>query len=197
MPTTLKPLSLTVLKSDYMWLEIPCFVSTPKSDLKLYLVKISNISTCKQLSYQKHFRKCFHCVVWIISEVFHGINTDTSGEVKYHRITISFELEGTLKGHLVQLPCNEQGHLQLEQVAQSPVQPDLECLQGWASLDNLFQCLITLIVKIFVLISNLYIHHRNWVYWEGSESIWEQVSVLNTIYLTSYRMKCVLTPNVI
>jgi len=39
-------------------------------------------------------------------------------------------LEGTLKGHLVQLPCNEQGHLQLHQVAQSPIQPDLECLQG-------------------------------------------------------------------
>jgi len=26
-------------------------------------------------------------------------------------------------------PCNEQGHAQLDQVAQSPVQPDLECLQ--------------------------------------------------------------------
>ena len=38
-----------------------------------------------------------------------------------------FELEGTLKGHLVQLPCNEQEHLQLDQGAQSPVQPDLEC----------------------------------------------------------------------
>jgi len=40
-------------------------------------------------------------------------------------------LEGTLKGHLVQLPYNKQGHLQLHQVAESPVQPDLECLQGW------------------------------------------------------------------
>ena len=27
-----------------------------------------------------------------------------------------FELEGTLKGHLAQLPCNGQGHLQLDQV---------------------------------------------------------------------------------
>ena len=26
------------------------------------------------------------------------------------------QLEGTLKGHLVQLPCNEQGHPQLHQV---------------------------------------------------------------------------------
>ena len=43
----------------------------------------------------------------------------------------SFEMEGTLKGHLVQFPCNEQGHLQLSQVAQNLFQPDLECLQGW------------------------------------------------------------------
>ena len=39
-----------------------------------------------------------------------------------HRITESFELERTIKGNLVQLPCNEWGHLQLGQVAQSPVQ---------------------------------------------------------------------------
>ena len=41
-----------------------------------------------------------------------------------------FGLEGTFKG-LVQPPCNEQGHLQLGQVAQGLVQPDLECFQGW------------------------------------------------------------------
>jgi len=27
----------------------------------------------------------------------------------WHRVIGSFELEGTLEGHLVQLPCNEQG----------------------------------------------------------------------------------------
>jgi len=42
-----------------------------------------------------------------------------------------FELEGTSKGYLVQPPCNNQGHLPLDQVAQSPVQPDLECFQAW------------------------------------------------------------------
>ena len=76
----------------------------------------------------------------------------------YCRITELFELEGTLKGHLVQLPCSEQGHLQLHQAAQSPVQPDLQCLKGWASttsLGNLFQCLTTLSVKNLFLISNL------------------------------------------
>ena len=35
------------------------------------------------------------------------------------------------KGHLVQLPCNGQVHLQLQQVVQCSVQPDFECLQGW------------------------------------------------------------------
>ena len=33
--------------------------------------------------------------------------------------TESFELEGTFKGHLVQLPCNKEGHLQLDEGAQS------------------------------------------------------------------------------
>ena len=46
-------------------------------------------------------------------------------------ITESFELDETLTGHLVQIPCNEQGHLQLEQGAHGPVQPDLEHLQRW------------------------------------------------------------------
>ena len=39
-------------------------------------------------------------------------------------------MEGTFKSHLVQPPCNKQGHLQLDQVAQSPIQPSLWCLQG-------------------------------------------------------------------
>ena len=30
-----------------------------------------------------------------------------------HRIIELFELEGTFKGHVVQLPCSEQGHAQL------------------------------------------------------------------------------------
>ena len=48
-----------------------------------------------------------------------------------HRTIESLELEETLKGHLVQLPCKEQGHLQLHQVSQNHIQSDLECLQGW------------------------------------------------------------------
>ena len=39
-------------------------------------------------------------------------------------------MEGTFKGHVVQLPYNEQGHAQLDQVAQGPIQPHLESLQG-------------------------------------------------------------------
>ena len=48
-----------------------------------------------------------------------------------HRLVQWFGLEGTFRGHLVQPHCHEQGHLQPDQVAQSPVQPDLECFQGW------------------------------------------------------------------
>jgi len=48
-----------------------------------------------------------------------------------HRIIECFGLEGTFRDHLAQPPCTEQGHLQLDQVAQSPVQPGLECFQGW------------------------------------------------------------------
>ncbi|KAJ7398664.1 NADH dehydrogenase [ubiquinone] 1 alpha subcomplex assembly factor 5 isoform X1 [Pitangus sulphuratus] len=39
----------------------------------------------------------------------------------------SFGLEGVFKGHLVQAPCSEQGHLELDQVAQSLVH---ECFQA-------------------------------------------------------------------
>ena len=40
--------------------------------------------------------------------------------------------EVMLKGHLVQPPCNEQGHLPLDHFAYYPVQPHLQCYQGWA-----------------------------------------------------------------
>jgi len=68
--------------------------------------------------------------------------------------TESLELEETFKGHLGQLPCNEQGHAQLHQVAQDLMQPYLKSLQDGAStipLGNLFQCLTTLTVKDFYL----------------------------------------------
>ena len=78
-----------------------------------------------------------------------------------YRITESLELEGTFKDHLVQLPCNEQGHPQLDLGVQGLIQPHLESPQGWGTphtiLGNLFQCLITLTVKD--LVSDLNIHH--------------------------------------
>jgi len=46
---------------------------------------------------------------------------------EWFRIIDSLELEGTFKGHL---PRNKQGRAQLDQVAQSLLQPDLESLQG-------------------------------------------------------------------
>jgi len=49
------------------------------------------------------------------------------------RIIEWFKLEGTLKIIQFQLPCHGQGHLPLEQVAQSPIQPGLEHCQGGGS----------------------------------------------------------------
>jgi len=60
----------------------------------------------------------------------HCDNNADRAQNRHHRIIESFELEGALKGHLVQLFCNEQGHLHLDQVAQSPAHPDLECFHG-------------------------------------------------------------------
>ncbi|EOA97032.1 hypothetical protein Anapl_17450, partial [Anas platyrhynchos] len=38
-----------------------------------------------------------------------------------------------LKDHPVPPPCHGLGHLPLDQVAQSPIQPGLEHLQGWGT----------------------------------------------------------------
>jgi len=52
-----------------------------------------------------------------------GISLHSGSRSKF--LIESFELEETLKSHLVQCPCNEQGHLQLNQGAQSLVQPEV------------------------------------------------------------------------
>jgi len=56
---------------------------------------------------------------------------DGGNKLPILRIIEWFGLEETFKGHLVQPPCHEQGHLQPDQVAQSSLQPGLECFQGW------------------------------------------------------------------
>jgi len=55
-----------------------------------------------------------------------NVTLENQGQVS-PLFTESFELEETLKGHLVQLPCNECRHLQLHQGAQSPIQPGQDC----------------------------------------------------------------------
>jgi len=48
----------------------------------------------------------------------------------FHRITERFVSERSLKITWFQSPCHSQGHLSADQVAQSPIQPDLEHFQG-------------------------------------------------------------------
>jgi len=60
--------------------------------------------------------------------------------------------------HAVPTPCYVQGHQPADQAAQSHIQPGLECLQGWgihSLLGQPVQCVTTLWVKNFLLISNL------------------------------------------
>jgi len=71
-------------------------------------------------------------------------------------------LEGTSRTIKFQVPCHRQGHqppdVVLDQVAQGPIQNDVEtCRDGAsaASLGSLFQHLTTLIVKNFPLTSNV------------------------------------------
>ena len=74
---------------------------------------------------------------------------------RYHTID-SLELEGIIYDDLVQLPHNEHAHLQLDQVAQTLIQPQLERDRAsTTTLGNLFLCLTTLNVKDIFLISNL------------------------------------------
>jgi len=61
--------------------------------------------------------------------------------------------KGLSKDHLVQLPWNEQGHVQLDKGAHSLVQPGLQFSKDGAStlsLGSLCQCLTTLNVKNFL-----------------------------------------------
>jgi len=56
------------------------------------------------------------------------------GQYQYrmnHSIMECFGLEGTFRGHIVQTHCSKHRYLQLDQVAQSPIQPDLECFHRW------------------------------------------------------------------
>jgi len=58
--------------------------------------------------------------LWLVSAsaVLQKFEQLIESEGKNHRITESFQLGGTLKGHVVQLPCTEQGHSQLHQCSQ-------------------------------------------------------------------------------
>ena len=77
----------------------------------------------------------------MILEVFSNLNDSMINLIILHLIMRmentsrpffieSFELEGIIKCHLVQLHCSEQGCVQLDQIAQNLVQNDPESLQG-------------------------------------------------------------------
>jgi len=67
-------------------------------------------------------------------------------------------VEKDRNAHPVPTPCYVQGHQPADQAAQSHIPPGLECQQGWgihSLLGQPVQCVTTLWVKNFLLISNL------------------------------------------
>jgi len=82
----------------------------------------------------------FNAILWAkaiqvphTSPVVSGWNLNTAVFV-LHRVMELFELERTLRGHLVQLPCNEQGCLQLHQVLRAWPSLTLAVSRGWTRL---------------------------------------------------------------
>lgn len=93
---------------------------------------------------------CIHCPTHTLGP---GSSWNLLSCFLNHRIIKCTRMRGSSKG-----PCSEQGHFQVDHIAQSPIKPDLECpMDGVSitSLSKLFQCSAALLVKIFFLPSNL------------------------------------------
>lgn len=75
-----------------------------------------------------HKTYCKHCFLLVHCRNVLAANKNMSSTGLPEMIEC-LELEGTLKGLLVQLPCKEQGCLQVNQVLGAP--DGLQCLQEW------------------------------------------------------------------
>jgi len=97
-------------------------------------------------------------LLFVLLQVTSFVPLSSESRLTFHRIIESLELEETFKGHPVQIPCNEQGHPQLNQVFRAWSSLALKVSRHWASTTspgNLSQCLTILTKKDFSLISNL------------------------------------------
>lgn len=92
--------------------------------------------------YEKQLFKHYHNCICLE-------NTEQKSSV--HSMIEQFGLEETFKGHLIQPPCNEQGHFQKDQIAQSPLQPDLEYFLSWSPDVRLMIIEIEIYFQIFHL----------------------------------------------
>jgi len=116
-------------QNQYVSHELCCGVAEPEYQQYYPLVlQIKHPIANKRTSLSsKIFVKSTHCPCGELQLQWQG---NLVSEVILGSITESFGLEGTLKIILFQAPCHGQGHLPLDQVAQSPMQPGLEHFQG-------------------------------------------------------------------
>jgi len=78
----------------------------------------------------RHTKKTMCCVVAVANCLCINLSININ---LFQRITEWFGLEGTLKIIWFQPPCHKQGHLPLDEVAQSSIPPGLEHCQGGGS----------------------------------------------------------------
>ena len=106
-------------------------------DINLVLSKGSSIFALAHVPVALSAGSSLHCFFFLPGEAWMGLSLpeedeatlpDLQGLLADHRIIEYFGLEGTFRGHLAQPSCSKQGHLQLDQVAQSPIQPGPECV---------------------------------------------------------------------
>ena len=79
-------------------------------------------------------RPTSHLIVWFPARLYQHSRPGSRSSVSVSaagKTIEGFRSEGTFKGHLARPLCHEQGHLPLDQVAQSSIRPGLECSQGW------------------------------------------------------------------
>lgn len=93
----------------------------------------SAITSCCSWIFTSEISRTIYFILWrsFSSNVWVFLLCEKCFHLLYHRIIECIWLEGSFKSHLVLPLCNERGHIPLNQVAQTLVQPNLKCFQGW------------------------------------------------------------------
>ena len=98
-------------------------------------------SLCHNLFFLLLASSTLTLLIYLVTNIIFKKQTICCSDFPFnHRIIEPSELEGTLKGHPVQLPCNERGHPQLDQVLRAPSSLTLNASRNGAPTASLALC---------------------------------------------------------